>query len=131
MESMLFVLPCLNAADQLRFYTSIGFDIIAVSQGNKKNKDIIVKYENILLQFYTRKNAPVHTSVKYLPSDHIEQLYETFTGTLQKNGQAVPRAGIPRITEIEGPPEDRHFTIADPGGNVFVVMAENTAPETF
>ena len=126
MESLLLLLPCVNAAEQLRFYTSIGFDIIAVNRYNKKNQDILVAYKNIFLQFYTSKNLLVNenTGIKYLPADNIEQLYETFTSSLRINGQEIPRAGIPRITEIEGSEDGRHFTVVDPSGNTFIIKTE-------
>ena len=56
MKSILFFLPCLSASAQLKFYTSIGFDIIEIFKYSKdKDKDVMVNYKNILLQFMSKK----------------------------------------------------------------------------
>ena len=78
MKSILHFLPCLNASEQLKFYTSMGFDI------NEENKDVMVKYKNIILQFYIYNDLSVNKniSVKYLPVYNTEQLYETVINNL-------------------------------------------------
>ena len=127
MKSILHFLPCLNASEQLKFYTSMGFDIIDINKYNEKNKDVMVKYENIILQFYIYKDLSVNKniSVKYLPVNNTEQLYETVINNLKRNGLEIPRTGIPRITEIEGLDGEKHFTIVDPSGNTFITRTEN------
>jgi hypothetical protein len=130
MKNILHFLPCVNATEQLKFYTSIGFDIIEI---NKKNKDVIVKYENIVLQFYFYKklSADKNISIKYLPVNNTEQLYETVINKLKRNGLKIPRTGIPRITEIEGLEEERRFTIVDPSGNTFIIKTEDNYEEEY
>ena len=54
----------------------------------------------------------------------MEQLYERFINELKRNGGEIPRTGIPRITEMEGTGEDKHFKIVDPSGNTFIIKED-------
>ena len=132
MKSILFYLPCLSAGEQLKFYTSMGFDIVEINKYSKKpNKDIMVKYEAIFLQFYINKNLLVNkkVNIKNLSVDNAEQLYETFINNIKRNGLEIPRAGIPGITEIENLEGKKQFTITDPSGNIFIIKTEDDYEE--
>jgi effector-binding domain-containing protein len=132
MKNILCHLPCLSAEEQLKFYTSIGFDIIEINKYCKKpNKDIMVKYKKIYLQFYINEKLLINEniSIKYISVDNVEQLYETFINNLKRNGLEIPRSGIPGITEIEGMEGKKQFSIADPSGNTFIIKTENNYEE--
>jgi hypothetical protein len=127
MEKVIPILPCINVAEQLRFYNSIGFETVYT----QPNTYAVIKYSSIVLHFWLNKKMvpDENASMIFIEVDNVETIYDDFINSLKENCQKIPRSGIPRISKIRFLKEDRRFTVADPSGNTLYIGTTNAADD--
>lgn len=112
-EKVIPLLPCSSIKETLEFYRALGFEI--TSEQKQPYTYGIVKYNDIDLQFFVKKNwnpAFVYISVK-----NVDERYKIFASGLKQTYGKVLSKGTPRITTVNNLSSDRRFNVIDPGGN--------------
>ncbi|WP_139230804.1 hypothetical protein [Paenibacillus catalpae] len=124
------MLPCPSIKEQVAFYEMLGFQ--TVQTYTRPNPYAVLKYGDVELHFYgSKKTLPAENpNMCYVQTDHVDQLYASFTSSIKEKTGKIPRSGIPRISKVKDLADDRRFVLTDAGGNTLFVGSPHSKSDT-